>query len=83
MCKYTRTYIYFAIFVRKDLNLSVFYFKNIYFLPFRHHNLKLCDSISRYFIFYELVECMLQKNMPIVPYNSKNKKNKMSNLPSP
>ena len=67
MCNYTRTYIYFAIFVKKCLNLAVFYFQNIYFPPFRLHTLKLCDSSSRYFIFYEVVECMLQKNMPIVP----------------
>ena len=67
MCNYTRTYIYFAIFVKKCLNLAVFYFQNIYFPPFRLHTLKLYDSSSRYLIFYEVVGCMLQKNMTIVP----------------
>ena len=67
MCNYTRTYIYFAICAKKCLNLAVFYFQNIYFPTFRLHTFKLCDSSSRYFIFYEVVGSMLQKTMTIVP----------------
>ena len=61
MCNYTRTYIYFAIFVKKYLNLAVFYLKNIYFPPFRLHTLKLCDFSPISVMFYEAVECKLQK----------------------